>query len=378
MVFHAADFITNTFTNIYLWEQTKSLITIASYNMLIFAALPFAALIGCFIAQRISVKIVYYLGIIFYILQCLIVLIYKENLALILFPFGFVSAMAIGFQAYAYNLITEETTKSQREEFYGIHGSMLNLLGLILPVSYTLLITKLGSFDYLFFIALVLFIVLGVVFFVFPIIRPKTEFKLVEILRIPSTNPDKPKIFWLKFLAGIQSGLSWSIMGLVFLAFLDNLVKWGIFTALLTLLSIVGCYVYGKNVDIKTSKYYFTAIALLYAFSCIVLVVNFSFISFLFFLIVNTLLGVAMSVNFDAIINDLIEEDTNIINLKEEYHALLEIPLAVGRMLPVAMIILFGIQDASNVFLRLIFLILAPIPLYMMWFFVKTKAGKAE
>lgn len=87
-------------------------------------------------------------------------------------------------------------------------------------------------------------------------------------------------------------------------------------------------------------------------------------------------MGIIMTVNFDALINYLIEEDTSIIDLKEEYHAILEIPLAIGRLLPLILILLLGINNVNSIYLRLVFLIIAPVPLYMMVVFFKTKLNK--
>lgn len=374
-IFHAADFITNTFTNIFLWQETSSLLTIATYNLSIFITIPIVAILSCYLAQKINVKLVYNLAIFSYLIQCLTLIIFKTYIVNILVPFGIVSGLAIGFQSYAYNLITEEVTKEKREEFFGNHSALQNLLGLILPLLYSILVVKVTTYNSLFILALLLFILLGGTFYKFSVYRQQSIFLFKEILKIPGTNIDKIKIIWLKFLAGIQSGLTWSLTGIVLLSLLNNLIRWSLFTTILTFISILGCYFYSHKISIGYSKYFFTAAALLFAFSCLVLAVEFSLYSLILFLIVNTFMGIVMSVNYDAIINDLIEEDTQIEKLKEEYHALLEIPLAVGRILPLLVILMLGINDSQNFLLRIVFLIIAPIPLFMMNVFTQTKLG---
>lgn len=354
------------FTNFYLWQQTNQFRLLLSYNMVVFLAMASGGLIAGLVSKWKDSIFTYALSMIFYVLQLSLLLVLDPKTTSHLVIIGLVSGLAIGMQSFSYNFVFQELTPvPSRARFLGIKSALLNLIVLVFSPLIALSTQILGTYIPLFILSIVVFLVIivllvGIKLPPISLVRNKRLFSsLPEI-------PDAKAYLQAKFLYGIEDGLFWVTLGIITLEFFGSLARWGIFSAVITMISIVASYIYGRVITLKYANYTAVLATLLFAGATVVLSANWNLGSFIFYQIVFAILGVSMAVDLDSFFGDILDESPEAAALRSDYNALGEAATNLGRLVPTLALLLLGVGALSDWYLRIAFLFVAPIPLFIM------------
>ena len=367
-----------TFVNLFIWQSSQNLMHVLWFNLFVFLGIPLAAMMSGYISEKTNTRMTYTIGLTLYVFELVIIILLKNDLSRFLPLVGFITGLAVGAQAFSHNVICELiTTPLDRERFYGKKGVLQNMVYLIFPPLLAYISVRF-SFLLLFAIVIVIFLAAVILTLSLSLAETPDRFELKQIIQIPGTNPDKLALLKIKFLFGVQNGLFWSVLGIILLTQIGSLVGWGFVTSFLTLLALIATFILSHKETAAVAQFVNITSAFVFAIAGILLAVNFDLPALLFYMLVQTLLGVALTVNFDATINNLIEEDTEISHLRKEYHVLAEIAVGAGRLLPIGVLLLFKSYLASLAILRIPFLVIALVPLLTMQTLFQTRFVKQK
>jgi len=367
MFFSVGDVVANTFINFYLWENTKDFSVLLRYNIFLFAFIPLGALLFGYIAKKISLKLSYSLGILMYSAQLLLIILKGLDVLNIVVLFGFISGIASGAHTLSFNTINQKITKPEnREKYFGFQNAITSLIRLITPPTLALVVSYTGSYNKIFGPAVLIFVIASILGFLIKADVRHGKFNMEEILRFPGTNIDKNIIFNSLIVSGIRSSLVITLLPIITLVIVGGLINWGTLTLLLTSFSVLASYLYGKFIDVKSSKYSLLLVSLVFFASSLYFTLYFNLPSLVAFSIVLMILEIVLIVSFESHIDNLTEQDNQIDNLITEYNVFTEIPLAIGRLIPLMTLYFLDVSLSRDVYLRISFLVLGILPILML------------
>lgn len=360
------DFTAVSITNLYLWQKFNDFHSILFYNSNLFIGMAISGLIGSILGTKVGNKLIYMVSIGFYILQLTLLFFLGNSIVNYLLIVGLISGFAIGGQSYAYNVISQKiTNKENRQKYFGIKTSLLNTITLFGIPTLTFVASKSGSYKPVFFIAIVLLFFVLFLFSQLRLTELKTPFSLKNTVMTLKAFPDTRSFLLSKFLFGVQNGLFWVVLGIVTLQFVGDVLKWGIFSSFLTLLSVIAAFYYGKMIDLEKSKFAAIIATFLFAFSTIVLATNWNFITFVIYSLVLVLLNVIMGVSFDGFVAGILEEDGSVAAVNNELNGIGEFVLDIGRFLPIFLLFILNFSINNVLELRIVFILVSSIPLFV-------------
>jgi len=369
------DFTAVSITNLYLWQKFNDFHSILFYNSNLFIGMAMSGFLGAVLGTKIGNKPIYMVSICFYILQLVLLFVLGNTIVNYLFIVGLISGFAIGGESYAYNVISQKiTTEENRQKYFGMKTSLLNTITLIGVPALTFIASKAGTYKPVFLIAMVLLVCVLCLLTQLNLLETKTHFSVKNTVSALKAFPDTRSFLLSKFLFGVQSGLFWVVLGIVTFQFVGDVFKWGIFMSLLTLLSIVAAFYYGKTVTIHQSKFAAVIATFLFASSTIVLATNWNFITFVSYQLVLVFLNVIMGVCFDGFVAGILEEDRLVSVVNNELNGIGEFVLNIGRFLPIFLLFLSNFSINNVLELRIVFILVSSIPLFIISALKKTQA----
>lgn len=366
-LYSIGNLIAITFTNFYIWQKTNDLHTVLVYNAMVFLAMGIGGFLSGLLAERKGSMFTYKLSMLLYAVQFFLLAGLNKSVLAFIPLIGTFSGLAIGMQAFSYNSVTQKiTTLTNRGKFFGTKTSILNLVILLATPAIAILIQISSSYLLLFVAAILLFFIITLLLRNLHLFDITREFEWNQLYTALKQNADISSFFKAKFLYGIQDGLFWVVLGIITLKFIGNLGAWGLFSAFLTLLTIVIAYIYGQFTTPRTGNFISVLATFVFATVTIVLSANWNLSSFIVYQIVLVLLSVVMSVDFDSFLADILDQDNEIAHLRSEYNALAEVVTNLGRLVPVVTLLMLNVTELNNLYLRIAFLLVAPIPLFIM------------
>lgn len=369
------DFVSVAITNLYLWQLTNDFQKILFYNVFVFSGMAIGGLLASILGAKIGNKLIFTLAMMLYAVQFGILLFTGSHVASYIILLGIISGFAIGSESYAYNVIVQEITAAGgREKFFGTKTSMMNTIILIGVPMLTFITTQVHSYVPIFSIAFVLVIIVAFLATRLVLLQQTTSFHLMSTKNVIAKFPDIKNYLLAKYLFGIQNGLFWVVLGIVTLQFVGDLFRWGIFSTCLTFIAIAAAYFYGKKATVHGEKYPAVIGAYAFALVTLFLATNWNFTTFIIYQVVLVILTVIMSVSFDSFMATIIEEDSETASLRNELNGIGEFALNLGRFTPIFLLLLLHISFDNNLYLRIAFLVVAPLPLFIMSALKKTKA----
>jgi hypothetical protein len=169
-----------------------------------------------------------------------------------------------------------------------------------------------------------------------------------------------------RFIDGIYGGVGWAVLGIVLYQFVKNMFVWGIVSTILTLLTIIGSYYYGK----LNNRGYYKATAgfstLIFAGITIMLATNWNIVTFMIYQLALTAINIMMGVNYEQYIFATLHENEDIESCQNELIGASEIVLGIGRILPLLVMVWSGITLDNELGLRILFILISSAPLIVM------------
>lgn len=250
--FHLSISLSNTFINIFVFKVDHSFAAIAWYNLLVFILLPFTFVLAAWIARHTSTAMAMRIGIGLNALFYAVTLIVGERAAKMPAVLGILMGLAAGFYWLAFDVLSVEyTDKGGHEPFFGIHGVITSVAGVIAPPVAGILISRedaflggLTGYHVVFGISFGLFIVATLFSF-----RLKSDRMLATRLGNGLRMLRKPA--WRRLMAassiyGLREGVFMFLIGLLVFLATGSEMRLGEFLLLQGGLSFLAFYLAGR------------------------------------------------------------------------------------------------------------------------------------
>ncbi|MDC3415532.1 MFS transporter [Aquibacillus salsiterrae] len=218
-----ATFLSNTFVNIFLWKQSGQYVDIALYNISVYIMQPLVFILAGRWAKKVDRVIVLRLGVIFFAVFYLTVLLVGEQASTYNIMLGALLGIGSGFYWLAFNVLTFEVTEPETRDFFnGFLGLMQSFGGMIGPILAGYVISRMDNFQgytIIFTISFFLF-ALAVVSSMF-LKRRSAEgsFSFRRILMERKNNHDWRKMLYAHTFQGLREGVFFFVISVwIFIA----------------------------------------------------------------------------------------------------------------------------------------------------------------
>lgn len=355
-----ANSISTFFVSIYIWQNNNNLQSVLLYHLALFAGIPVFGLIGIYVSKKIGSKLTLLVSNIFQCLTIFSVLRFSDLLFTKPYLFGFLISIAIGLYSVTRNAVFSKLMANFKlSEVTAKLKSISALIGLLIPLIGAIWIYVSRSYNGIFILALVFYLITTFITFKINFAneqRSKGDF--VQTL----TQPDFLKLLKYFFLQGIKSGITWSVFGILILSFVNNnLPIWGTVNFSLGIIGITGGMIYSRYFAKNKNIFIFMLANLMVAASVVIFLGNYNLWSLIVFLVINELSDSFLISSSSPIISGIISESGEA-NLYEKYW-LTEIPLSVGRMLPISILFFSSANLDYTPVIGLVFMVLGFVPI---------------
>ena len=118
-LFFLASMLSDVFVNVYIWRLKTDFVLIAKYLISCFAVIPLVFYLCGYIGMKIDRVSIYKIGIGFFILFYLMVLLINKNITNHLILIGAIKGIAMGFYWFGFHILTfDYTGKDNRDKFF--------------------------------------------------------------------------------------------------------------------------------------------------------------------------------------------------------------------------------------------------------------------
>ncbi len=360
------DFTLGSLVGLYLWETTKEASRIISYYIFLFLSILVTTQLTSGLINRYGAKKVYIASILLGLIQALVLIIVGSSISNVIIPFGILAGTSIGLQAMSYSVIVSIVTSNKdTTKFLGIKSSLMNVISIISVPVITNLISLFGSYQISYIISLLAGFVM---------------IMLISTISIPQSNEsttllgyrsliqiDEVRIFAVtRLLYGFYNGPMWAILGIVTYIFIGDVAKWGYISTSLTILNIIGAYFYSRISSSSVRNAVSTITTFLFASIALLLAANWSLVIFMLYQIVVILLNSSFSLHYEGVIYSLVNENETIRANMSTVLAIGEIAMGLGRIVPLALLLIVGFTFDNPTFLQILFILISVIPILIL------------
>ena len=348
--------LSNVFVNIFLWKKSNNFIVIAQYNLMHYALIPPAFMLAGRLSKKKNGIWALRLGIIFFIMFFGFILILKNDVTKYVIPVGALFGIAGGFYWLSYHVLSFDFTSTEnRDTFNGFNGGISGVCGAAAPITSAFIINSnsmSAGYTIVFSSSLILFIILILVSLMLKADNYGTRLNYSKIFK--SNCEDWKNLKRSIALWGFRDVIiGFLIIVLVYKATGSELAV-GKFSLFASLISSAAYIAEQKLIKPKLRLISMLLGAILMFVAVLGLVINISYSSLLFFMILDSafvpfFLVPLSSASFN-IISLQHEED-----LRVEYIINKEIMLNSGRFISTVILIglltFFGNESHLNYFL---------------------------
>lgn len=164
-LFTFATGLSNIFTNVFFWRETKNLIVIAIYNLIIYLVTPTAFVAAGILAKKKNPVYSLRIGLIIYSIFYALILYIGGRGRMYIYLLGAVNGVAAAFYWLPFNVLCFDFTSiNNRDTFNGLNGGLGGLASIIGPITAAYIISRFKGFvgyKIVFFISFVAFIILA-------------------------------------------------------------------------------------------------------------------------------------------------------------------------------------------------------------------------
>lgn len=361
-----ADFVIGTLTNLYLWNDSASTRLVLEYNAWVFITMLGISQLSVYVVKYLGIKTTYALAMVFSLIQLIMLVVYGENISSLVFLLGILSGVGIGLQSYCYTVLATNLNNQKAEYFFGTKMASMNLMRLTMVPLITFLISLSGSYFGGFGIGILFLLMIMALIYLLKVQIDSDQVKPLDGWLLIKEFPDVRKYVTSRFLYGIFNGLFWVVLGITLYQLIENVFWWGIALTLITLLSVIGSYLYGKYSKPQYDQYVATIVAFLFASATLILAVYWSLTTLLLYQLALLLMNIVLSTDFEVFLLTIAKENETIKKSQQGLISVGELFLNLGRLLPILILIFVGFSFTNTLMLRILFACVSIIPLYMM------------
>lgn len=353
--------LSNIFVNLYIWNQYESLLVLGYYNSLVLVTQLFAIYSGGKLCKWKDRVFVLRLGILFYTLFYLAVLMTRNWPVEKILLLGTFSGLAAGLYWISFNvLVFEVTSPDTRSKFLGVVGMLTSLGTLIGPMTSALIIQNYGlsGYYFVFILSLSLFVIASIISIFlhrrkrmgkFQLKRAKLAYQLQKNYRI---------INWAHFFQGLREGVFAFTISTYLFIITNNELAVGQYMLVHSIVSIISYFFVSR---ILKPKYRLKSIAVSAIFlflSLFIIIGTVTMTNFIIYAVVIAFMYPFMLVPFQSISYDVVGKLPNLGEYRLEYLVWRDLFLTTGRLISVIFYIICLFTFPTRVALPIILLVL--------------------
>lgn len=360
------DFTLGSLVGLYLWETTKEASRIISYYIFLFLSILITTQLTSRLINRYGAKKVYITSILLGLIQAFVLMTVGSSIGNVIIPFGILAGTSIGLQAMSYSVIVSFVTSNKdTTKFLGIKSSLMNVVSIISVPVITSLISLFGSYQISYLISL--FAGITIILLISKISIPPSSEHTTSLGYRSLMQIDEVRIFTVtRLLYGIYNGPMWAILGIVTYIFIGDVVRWGYISTSLTILSIIGAYLYSRISSSSIRNALSVLTTFLFASIALLLAANWSFVLFMLYQIVVVLLNSSFSLHYEGVIYSLVNDNEVIKNNMNKVLAIGEIAMGLGRTIPLVLLLIVGFTFDNPTYLQILFILISVIPMLIL------------
>ncbi len=362
----SSDLITRTFLAFYIWENTHDLHLILFLGLIYFAVMPFAELTTGYVTDRFDIKIPMLIGVWIQIIQIVLILYAHfpigPMLLVLIALTGGISEGIRNISVHAIEFGVQE--QSNITHYYADKTFFTKAIELILPLAAAYLVTVTdGNFDFLFRLIIGLLIIKVFFVLLFKIPKARNTFDLKNILTFPGTNKDKLTLVKGVFLEGLAEGITLTILPVIVLIFAESILKWGFVNTGIAIFGTLVSLFLTQWVNDINSKVLYALGAFIFAGASTFFLSEINFLVIIIFLVANELMQVIKEVSYSASVERIMEEDRKEYRLYSEYQFLVDTISCIGRVTPIGILLLTGLNINNDLTLRITLIVIGILPI---------------
>ncbi len=341
-LFTLAKGLSNVFVNIFLWKKSNDFILISQYNLIQYIFLPIAFTVAGWLAKKKNGVWALRIGIVFYILFFVLIILIKDNIIKYIYPLGILFGVAGGFYWLAFDVLSFDfTSTNNRDTFNGYHGFISGIPAAIAPFAAAYIIDKSNNttgYMIVFLLSLIFFVILILISL---LLRSQHYGEKLDFKKIIGSNNSE----WNNLR---KSTVAWGLRDVVILFLLNILIykttgsEMELGKLFLISYLISSAFYISEQKFIKPNRRIFALHigTILMFISVLGLVIKINYYSILFFIILD-----AISVPFfyvpmtSATFNILAKHNEE--NMRIEYIINRDIALNTGRIISTALLMIF-------------------------------------
>lgn len=360
------DFTLGSLVGLYLWETTKEASKIIIYYIFLFLSILLITQLSSRLINRYGAKKVYISSMILGLIQAGVLILVGSSIVEIIVPFGVLAGTGIGLQAMSYSVIVGYiTNNTDTTKFLGLKSSLMNLVSIISIPFITSLISYNGSYQISYTISL--FAGLVIIFLVSKMLIPMPTVSVISSNYRSLMQIEEVRIFAAtRLLYGFFNGPMWAVLGVVTYIFIGDVSKWGYISTFLTILSIIGTYLYSRISNASVRNALATTTTFLFASVALLLATNWNFLFFMIYQIVVVLLNSSFSLHYEGIIYTLVNDNDLIRENMSSVLSMGELAMGVGRILPLILLLIAGFTFENPIILQILFIMISVMPLLIL------------
>ena len=360
------------FVNAFLWRELQNFVTVALYNLAMYAVVPFGFYINGYLLKKYATNKLYLFGLLLEALATALLIFLTHITFLTVIIFGILQGFAISIYWANRNLLTLQTTKNDnRIYFSGIEITSSTITGIIIPFlignfiifgTTISLYTPLVAYKILAVIMLVVSIFIGI--HILGMAPTKNSF---SSLWIHNASKRWQRFRWYEVCVGFFSGTTAFIPTIIVLVFVGNENALGNIQSISAITAAIIVYYLAKKLHVQHRLHLVITSVIISILGALAFSLLFSPLGVYLFFISTVVSLPILWIPLSSLNYDLIDEDEQS-NLHYAYVCDQEIYLNLGRVLAIAIFIILIFVFSKTISLRFVPLFYAGIQI--LFFFI--------
>ncbi|HEC66071.1 MAG TPA: MFS transporter [bacterium] len=364
--------VVGTFITFYLWDQTKSLQLVANYHFFRGVGILGGAFLSSYFISKFTPNIVRAGGITLYAFVALLIVLLGASTANYTLLIGILVGLSVGIRVVPYRVMFATVNKPEsRQNFLNLSGTFGSVFTIFLPLAAAFFVGDKGEYGNLF-----VFIFITLLVSVIPLLfmkLPKSEskrLKLKEAFVQIIKDSDLKRLLVTRFLDGIKFGVKASLWSIIVLSVVGGLENWGIFNTVFAVLSTIISYTIGKKVKFSNSGFLIIFMSSLLMVAGLIFAANLDLISYILYSFIAGFADTLYSRSYASIRYKVMDRNVDEVDTLDEIDSISEIPVFLGRSIPLLIIMFTAVSFESDLVLRILIIVVSTIPLFVSTIFV--------
>lgn len=353
--------LSNIFVNLYIWKQFESLLVLGYFNGIVFLTQLLAIYGGGKLCKWKDRVFVLRLGILFYTLFYLAVLVTKHWPVEKILLLGTFSGVAAGLYWISFNvLVFEVTSPDTRSKFLGFVGMLTSLGTLIGPMTSALIIQNYGitGYTFVFILSLCLFVIASIVSIFLHRRKRMGQFQFKKAKVAYQQQKNYRIINWAHFFQGLREGVFAFTISTYLFIITNNELAVGQYMLIHSIVSIISYYFVSRLLQPKHRLKSIAVSAIFLFLSLFLIIGQVTMMHFIFYAVIIAFMYPFMLVPFQSISYDVVGKLPNLGEYRLEYLVWRDLFLTTGRLVSVLFYILVLLTFPIKIALTVILLVL--------------------